>query len=531
MQIALIGGGPTALFVFKRLVDTGRNDFTVTIYEKGSNLGCGMPYSHDGAADEHITNVSGNEIPALPVEVSDWVKTISKDTLDKYHINASSFNDYKVLPRLLFGQYLCDQFHELLRQAKQNKLDVTVRYNTRVTDIIDETENICVVADGNQYFDKVVICTGHSWPKKHEGQIKNWFDSPYPPQKLSIKADFPVAIRGASLTAVDAIRTLAKYNGEFFKQGTQLKYTAHNPGFKLVLHTINGLLPAVRFHLEDSHLGKNTVLAHDIIEKQRAANNGFLPLDFVFEQNFKNGIKIHDPKCYKEIKDLTLEQYVEMIMQKRQHTDPFKLLKQEYAEAEKSINNKKSVYWKEQLAILSFAMNYPAKYFSAEDYLRLEKTLMPLISMVIAFIPQSSAETLMALYDANVLSMKKVHKDDEPKPAQDGGIDYANEHYTLFIDCIGQPHLSYQQIPFAGLREKHTISPAKLNYRNRDEQLVVPGIAINDRFQPVDAYGAYNAKLYILAVPFIGGYNPDYSGLDFCEAASKIILDSLINGD
>ncbi|MFD2144096.1 hypothetical protein [Mucilaginibacter antarcticus] len=57
--------------------------------------------------------------------------------------------------------------------------------------------------------------------------------------------------------------------------------------------------------------------------------------------------------------------------------------------------------------------------------------------------------------------------------------------------------------------------------------LRVPGIAINDSYQPVDKYGAFNERLYIMAVPYIGGFNPDYSGLDFCEAASKAIIKSL----
>lgn len=34
--------------------------------------------------------------------------------------------------------------------------------------------------------------------------------------------------------------------------------------------------------------------------------------------------------------------------------------------------------------------------------------------------------------------------------------------------------------------------------------------------------------IYIMAVPCIGGYNPDYSGLDFCEEASERIVKSLL---
>ena len=50
---------------------------------------------------------------------------------------------------------------------------------------------------------------------------------------------------------------------------------------------------------------------------------------------------------------------------------------------------------------------------------------------------------------------------------------------------------------------------------------------INDYFQVVDSYGAVNNRIFVMAVPYIGGVNPDYSGLDFCEAASARIIKRL----
>lgn len=225
---------------------------------------------------------------------------------------------------------------------------------------------------------------------------------------------------------------------------------------------------------------------------------------------------------------MNMEAFVDHMLAKRAAQDPFDLLKAEYAEAERSIRTHTSVYWKEMLAILSFAMNYPAKYFSAEDYLRIHQTLMPLISVVIAFVPQSSAETLMAMHEAGCLEMKIVDHSEAPEPHDQGGADYAGAHYDLFIDCIGQPHIPFEDIPFEGLQAAGT--SARLGYRDQEnEYLMVPGLAINDRFQLLDAYGALNERIYIMAVPFIGGYNPDYSGLDFSEAASKLVLEGLLN--
>ena len=114
-------------------------------------------------------------------------------------------------------------------------------------------------------------------------------------------------------------------------------------------------------------------------------------------------------------------------MASREHAEPFKLFKAEYKEAEQLIKKEKSIYWKEMLAVLSFVINYPAKYFSAEDMTRHQKVLMLLISIVIAFVPQSSCEELLALHDAGKLDIIPVEKDSNAEPESKGGVTY---HYT-----------------------------------------------------------------------------------------------------
>ena len=56
----------------------------------------------------------------------------------------------------------------------------------------------------------------------------------------------------------------------------------------------------------------------------------------------------------------------------------------------------------------------------------------------------------------------------------------------------------------------------------------VPGLAISDDFAIVDRQGKASDRVYIMAVPYISGYNPDYSGLDFCEKASQMIVDNIV---
>ncbi|MBO9674752.1 MAG: FAD/NAD(P)-binding protein [Sphingobacteriaceae bacterium] len=558
-KIAIIGGGPSGLFMYKRLTEPLTADYEITIFERKDYLGAGMPYSAEGANVEHITNVSDNEIPIIYNSIEDWVKIAPKAILKKFDINEEKFNEYKVLPRLFFGEYLSAQFNLLKNAALKKGIRTKVYLNCRVEDIIDYPKKnkvtVCVKNKNKAYFDQVIICIGHNWPKKYEGKIPNYFDSPYPPKKLALKLDHAVGIMGSSLTAIDALRTLARVNGKFtHNEDNSYSYNADSDGFKIVMHSRSGLLPAIRFHLEDSHLGKDETLSKAEIHESIARNGGFLPLDFVFEKNFKEIFIKKDPAFYEQIKEMNLEAFVEAMMGYREQMDPFELFKKEYEEADKSIEKRKSIYWKEALAILSFAMNYPAKYLSAEDMERLQKVLMPLISIVIAFVPQSSCRELLALHEAGILSIVAVGDDAKVEPLKTGGADYhykingkkTVQHFNTFIDCIGQPHLSFNDFPFKSLIGNGTLSPARLRFKSAENGkaemkhndlvsredntyfLTVPGITINDHFQVVDRNGISNKRIYMMAVPYIGGYNPDYSGIDFCEAASKAVIDRIL---
>ncbi|MBW1656104.1 FAD/NAD(P)-binding protein [Flavobacterium quisquiliarum] len=565
-RIAILGGGPSGLFIYKRLVESGSNDFEITIFERKKELGSGMPYSTEGSSMEHITNVSDNEVPHIVSTMSEWIYNAPADLLKRFNIKPDQFNEYKVVPRLLFGSYLSAQFDILCKAGMEAGISTTVHFESIVTDVNYDVKNEVVkVETSNESiyeFDYAVICTGHKWPIRYEGKVAGYYDAPYPPVKLAKHFNHPIAIKGSSLTAIDAIRTLARNNGSFEKGSDDALYFKLNPesaDFRIMMHSRSGMLPAVRFHLEDSHLSNDSLLTKEEIEQHRKGNNGFLSLDFIFEKDFKDIFRAKDPEFYQRIKDFSIEDFVADMMELRERLDPFQLLKAEYVQAEKSIKRQESIYWKEMLAVLSFAMNHPAKYFSAEDMLRLQKVLMPLISIVIAFVPQKSCEELLALHQAGILDLVSVGDDSTVEPQNGGGVFYnfkdsgSNDRsvfYKTFIDCVGQPHLSYEDFPFNTLLEQKAISPARLKFKSseaghaaftadpdkvdQDEYgdffLKVSGIAINDNFQIIDQYGAYNKNVYIMAVPYIGGLNPDYSGLDFCEAASlRIVKDILRN--
>ncbi|UQA73942.1 FAD/NAD(P)-binding protein [Sphingobacterium siyangense] len=566
IHVAIIGGGPSGLFMYKRLVEKNIAGLKVSIFESRKQLGAGMPYSYEGATSEHLTNVSDHEIPALVSTIEDYVQSLSETALRSYGIDVDDFNRYKVVPRLLLGRYLSEQFMLLKRMADGKGIETQIHLGSQVSDIIDLDSQMQVkimVGSTDTYIvDKVIICTGHKWPTRYEGNVEHYFESPYPPSKLALKTDHAVGLRGASLTAIDAIRTLARHNGSFEALETgELRYQI-DPGsenFKLLMHTRSGLLPAIRFHQEEPFLANKLLISEEELMLNRLENEGFVSLDFLFDRNFKAQFKEKDPDFYAIVEKLSLEDFVEAVLSLREQKDAFEGFRQEHEQALKSIRRRQSIYWKEVLSALSFTLNYPAKYMSAEDMLRLKKVLMPLISIVIAFVPQSSSRELLALHDAGRLEVVNVGTDSRIEPASDRGANYfytdesgieVKTHYKTFVDCVGQRPLNFEEFPFKSLVDNGNVSPAYLRFRSVEQAkeqmlagndhmfvapdgaifLQVPGVKIDDSFRLVDHSGNASQRLFMMAVPYMGGYNPDYSGLDFCAATSAIIVGKIAEG-
>lgn len=153
LKIGIIGGGPSGLFMLKRLVESEQPNLEIHIFERKAKLGAGMPYSEEGALPEHVTNVSDNEIPEIQYHIKDWVKKNEGEAI-KYQISVDNFNEYKVLPRLLFGDYLSSQFDELLKKSNHK---VIIHTETIVDDVIYNPGTVTVFAADNEFTFDIAI--------------------------------------------------------------------------------------------------------------------------------------------------------------------------------------------------------------------------------------------------------------------------------------------------------------------------------------------------------------------------------------
>jgi hypothetical protein len=301
------------------------------------------------------------------------------------------------------------------------------------------------------------------------------------------------------------------------------------------------------------------MLSEQQIEAHISQNGGFLSLDYMFEENFKAIIKHQDPAFHAKIAHRDLESFVDWMLGSRKAFEPFTLFKLEYIQAGQSIKDEHSIKWMEVLSVLSFAVNHPAKYLCAEDMLRLHKVLQPLIALVIANVPQSSAEQLLALHNAGVLQVIAVDTDSEVQIKTHNVFHYhykdsnnspITQQYATFVDCTGQQHMPIDAFPFKSMLSPQLSLVAKLRFKSAqtaqtmlrqgatnvtqtpDEQywLTVSGLAINDHYQMLLKDGQPCPRYFLMAVPFISGFNPDYSGFDFCDQVSSLIVQKICEG-
>ncbi|WP_254509472.1 FAD/NAD(P)-binding protein [Anatilimnocola floriformis] len=188
-RVAIVGGGPSALFLLQAAIQDASSRYEFEIFEAGDQIGAGMPYSRAGANNEHVTNVSGNELPSLPTSLLDWLRTLSGDTLRMHGVDPDRLSEFKVVPRLLFGKYLQAQFDCLFARANERGMSVSCHLNTRVIDVEDSPHALGVILHildrEERKFDCVILCTGHVWLRSHEGEHPGYFDSPYPPSGTS----------------------------------------------------------------------------------------------------------------------------------------------------------------------------------------------------------------------------------------------------------------------------------------------------------------------------------------------------------
>ena len=285
------------------------------------------------------------------------------------------------------------------------------------------------------------------------------------------------------MSAFDVVTSLAHRHGTFKKKGGQLHFELKSeaPNFKVVMHSAEGWLPHLQYEQEEPmrkiyrHTDRTEMLS--ILD-----TNGFLKIDTFFDEVCRNALidafeKDGLENMASALKEDTFKfgDFVHMMTDDHEYSDSFDGMKMEMVAARDSVLNKRPIHWKETLDDLMYCLrNFHAELLTAEDYLFFKKEVMSFLMNVIAALPLSSADILLALHDAGCIELMSgrvevlENTSDEGKTAmkvksKDGSSIILQ--YSMFINCAGQKNMQLDDFPFVSLVRSGNLRKARARIR------------------------------------------------------------------
>lgn len=574
-HLALIGSGPSTIYLLKHLLDHG--DFlkgrleTLSIFEKSQLTGMGMPYSPLTTDRYNLSNISSEELPELPATLVEWLRSLDPDDLQAMDLTQEDISAETIYPRLVLGQYLHAQYREMLTRLQENGITVTEHPGCEITDIRDDSEReqvtLVTVRGETHVVDKAVIATGHRW--ENDRPEDGFYASPWPISKLLPKDGeyhhFAIGTLGASLSAFDVISSLAHRHGSFPSEEDGVVRYEPFPGtdaFKIVMHALHGWLPHLQFDQDEPfrdiyrHVSRTDLLG--LVD-----DNGHLRLATYYDKVCRPALaeafeKDHLDELVRKLADpgFTLEDFVETMADKHDYEDAFEGMRFEMIEARKSVLDHQPIHWKEVIDDLMYTLNFHADLMPSEDHLTLHSVVMPFLMNVIAAMPLESGRILLALRDAGKIEIVsgRATVADGADPdhlttvvveGEDG--DEREIPYRMFIDCGGQRPLDLPDYPFESLVGSGAVRKARARFVDPGERGSLPaekkehlfeeggetllhlgGVDVDGVYRLIGKDGEPNPRICEIAFPHISGVRPYSYGLQCCSDTAGILVEAWI---
>ena len=574
-HLAIIGSGPSSIYLLKHLLDNVKvlkaRIKAVSIFEKNSIAGMGMPYNPETTDRYNMSNISSEELPDLTISFADWLRSQDAETLVELGIEDVDISPSEVYPRLALGRYLNSQYRAVTAGLVEAGIAIHEHPGCQITDVRDEiAENRVTLIDQSgtgHGFDLVVVSTGHYWMEEDKPSA-GFYASPWPIKKLLPEEgghhDFVVGTLGASLSAFDVISSLAHRHGEFVNDGDDLKFIPA-PGtgnFKFAVHSSKGMLPHLQFDQDEPfreiyrHIDRDGLLG-------MLDENGFLRIETFFNQVCRPALskafaKDNMPGLVEKLADpgFHLSDFAETMSDRHDYDNAFEGMRFEMVEARQSVLGHQPIHWKEVIDDLMYTLNFHAELMPAEDHLLFHSVVMPFLMNVIAAMPLDSGNMLLALYDAGKLEMIEGTvsiPDDQPEPGMttvriDNEGSESTASYRMFIDCSGQKPLELEEYPFPSLIDDGSVRKARAPFaipseasasvpEKKKEHLFteneVPyyhtgGVDIDSAYRLIRSDGTPNPRIHDIAFPHVSGPRPYSYGLQACNHTAAIVVDAWI---
>jgi len=537
-RIAVIGCGPTGLYTLKNLVSSA-TPLAITVYEAEAEPGKGTPYHPDINDPAMLSNIPSIEFPALIETLVQWLERQSDEDLARYSIPREAIDERKFYPRVVLGEYMRSQFLRIVAAGKENGHQIEVLERHRVIDIALQPQDIRLTVqrgDGEHFdavFDHVVMATGHNWPERTEIR-PGYFVSPWPATALAGIGNGPVGILGTSLSAIDALMTVATARGAFcFDAAGELQYqpAAGTEDFHVTMMSRKGLLPEADFYCPLPYL-KPQVCTEQAIDALIATGRHDL-LDDVFEL-FRAEIVAADPDYAARIglSQLELETFAPAYYAERTESDPFVWAARNLAETEYNRERRHTVPWRYAILITHEIIARVVPHLDERDLRRFHRHFKSIFVDDYATVPLMSIRRLLALRRAGKLDILKLGKDYEIVEREHGAAVIVGGKaidFDAFIDATGQETLSATDLPFptlvaqGGVRKSTTPKAQALVMGNEPADVVrTGGLDVDEYYRPRLTEPLSN-RLYCAAIAFLLHKQPFVQGItSACEIGETV---------
>lgn len=226
VDVAVVGGGPRALFALERLaswVATGRGRVRrVDVYSGTGQLGTSEHYA-PSLPEYARLNVLSSAVDVWEVgpTAAPWPAGAQRASLDQWRRSTGETGDLDPFPpRRMAGAYLSWAASVVLDLL--TRVGVEVRVQHRMVSAIERSGDRWRLDPGSGY-DEVLLASGHDaeWP----GALKAPGVFPLSSLGSLVPVGAPVILRGAALTAIDAALAFTEgRGGSFADMGGGLRY-------------------------------------------------------------------------------------------------------------------------------------------------------------------------------------------------------------------------------------------------------------------------------------------------------------------
>ncbi|MGA1804756.1 FAD/NAD(P)-binding protein [Rhizobium sp. HT1-10] len=545
-RIAIIGSGPTGIYTLKGLLASSA-PLSITIFEIESDPGKGTPY-HPALNDQAmLSNIASIELPPICETLTAWLGRQSDAELQRLNVAREALDDREFYPRVVLGEFLQDQFWQLVRKGTANGHTIDVKARHRVTDIVLREDDISLSAERlgdtqlDYVFNHVVMATGHDWPDNIE--IKpGYFMSPWPAANLKSIGNCPVGILGTSLSAIDAMVTVATAHGAFYVDAAGVLEYQPAPGtddFSITMMSRKGLLPEADFYHPIPYLPLQ-ICTEDAIEALMATGRGNI-LDEIFDL-FKAELLASDPDYAAKIGLAlrTVETIAPAYFAERESRDPFAWAALNLAEAGRNKEQRHTVPWRYAILRMHEVIARAVPQLDSHDLERFHKHFKSIFIDDYATVPHESIKRILALRRAEKLEIIALGDDysiDNDTPESGALVlhDGETHAYPAFIDATGQHPLSVRDIPFPSLLKQGVLRKAATNETlaiidSGENHTVVRtgGIDLDDAFRPRFEMPVTN-KLYCAAISFLLHKLPFVQGITSAHEIGALVSAAILS--